>query len=212
VKARILPLDSAEHRSAQDLLPWFVNGTLSAAEASSVARHLAHCERCQKDEAEQARLKATAFEAEPAGDVDRRWAMLHSRIEDFPRPPARETRRSIAHPWRRWLSLTVAIQGVLTVALFFVLVSSPLREERYRALGAAPAAFEANAVAVFRSDATNEQMRDALHAASARIVAGPTVTDAYLLRVANATPEVLARLRAQPGVLSVEALQGEPSR
>ena len=46
----------------------------------------------------------------------------------------------------------------------------------------------------------------------ARIVGGPTVTDAYLLRVANPTPEVLARLRAQPGVLSVEALQEEASQ
>ena len=43
MKARILPLDSAEHRSAQELLPWFVNGTLDAAEASSVGRHIAGC-------------------------------------------------------------------------------------------------------------------------------------------------------------------------
>jgi anti-sigma factor RsiW len=211
VKARILPLDSAEHRSAQDLLPWFVNGTLSAAEASSVARHLAHCERCQKDAAEQAELKASASAAEPCGDVDRGWAMLRSRIEAFPRAPAREAEGPTAAPWRRWLPLTVAIQGVFIVALLLVLVGGPLRDERYRALGA-PVAVEANAVAVFRSEATNEQMRDALHVVGARIVGGPTVTDAYLLRVTNATPEVLARLRAQPGVQSVEALQGETSR
>lgn len=213
MNARVLPLDSAEHRSAQDLLPWFVNGTLSAAEASSVARHLAGCERCQKDAAEQAQLKASsAFAAEPGGDVDRDWAMLRSRIEAFPRPPTRKPEASAAHAWRRWLPLAVAIQGVFVVALVLVLTGSPLHDERYRALGAAPSAFEANAVAVFRSDATNLQMRDALHAVGATIVGGPTVTDAYLLRVTNATPAVLARLKAQPGVLSVEALQGEPSR
>lgn len=212
MKARILPLDSAEHRSAQDLLPWFVNGTLSAAEASSVTRHLAHCERCQKDAAEQAQLKASAVASEPGGDIDRDWAMLRSRIEAFPRRPTGKPEGAPAHPWRRWLPLTIAVQGVFVIALLLVLIGGPLHDERYRALGAAPTTFEANAVAVFRSDATNKQMRDALHAVGARIVGGPTVTDAYLLRVTNATPEVLARLKAQPGVLSVEALQGETSR
>ena len=68
MKARILSLDSAEHRSAQELLPWFVNGTLAAAEAASVARHLAGCERCRKDAAEQAQLRASAPSAsEPGG-------------------------------------------------------------------------------------------------------------------------------------------------
>ncbi len=108
--------------------------------------------------------------------------------------------------------LLVAVALVFVVALLLVVIGGPLRDERYRALGAAPTAVEANAVAVFRSDATNRQMREALHAVGATIVGGPTVTDAYLLRVANATPEVLARLKAQPGVLSAEALQAETSR
>jgi anti-sigma factor RsiW len=213
VKARVLSLDSAEHRSAQELLPWFLNGTLGDAEAASVARHLGGCERCRKDAAEQAQLKATASSAaEPGGDVDRDWAALRSRIEAIPRPPSRKRAAATAQPWRRWLPLTLAIQGVFVVALLLVVIGGPLRDERYRALGAAPTAVEANAVAVFRSDATNRQMREALHAVGATIVGGPTVTDAYLLRVANATPEVLARLKAQPGVLSAEALQAETSR
>jgi len=65
---------------------------------------------------------------------------------------------------------------------------------------------------VFRGDATNEQMRDALHAVEARIVGGPTITDAWLVRIGSPTPQVLARLRAQPGVLRVEALQEEAAR
>jgi anti-sigma factor RsiW len=212
VKARILPLDSAEHRSAQDLLPWFVNGTLGAAEASSVARHLAACERCQKDAAEQAQLRASAPATPVGGDVDRDWAVLRSRIEAFapaaPRGPESATPRS----WRRWMPVTVAIQGALILALVLVVGVGPSREERYRALGAQPAASEANAVAVFRGDATSEQMLDALHAVDARIVGGPTITDAYLLRIGNPTPQVLSRLRAQPGVLRVEALQEEAAR
>jgi len=212
VKARILPLDSAEHRSAQDLLPWFVNGTLEAAEASSVARHIAGCERCQKDAAEQAELRASASATEAAGDVERDWAVLRSRIEAFTSAPTQRPEVTTPRSWRRWLPLTVAIQGAFILALVLVLIGAPPREERYRALGAQPAAAEANAVAVFRGDATSEQMRDALHAVGARIVGGPTVTDAYLLRLSSPTPQVLSRLRAQPGVLRVEALQEEASK
>lgn len=212
MKARILPLDSAEHRSAQDLLPWFVNGTLGAVEASSVARHLAGCERCQKDAAEQAQLRASVAAMEAAGDVERGWAVLRSRIEALPPAPARRPERVTPGRWRRWLPLALAVQTALIVTLVLVLVAGPAREERYRALGAQPAASDANAVAVFRGDATSQQMRDALQAAGARIVGGPTVTDAYLLHVAHPTPQVLSRLRAQPGVLRVEALQEEASR
>jgi len=212
VKARILPLDSAEHRSAQDLLPWFVNGTLEAAEASSVARHIAGCERCQKDAAEQAELRASASATEAAGDVERDWAVLRSRIEAFTPAPTQRPEVTTPRSWRRWLPLTVAIQGAFILALVLVLIGAPSRDERYRALGAQPAAAEANAVAVFRGDATSEQMRDALHAVGARIVGGPTVTDAYLLRLSSPTPQVLSRLRAQPGVLRAEALQEEASK
>ena len=91
--------------------------------------------------------------------------------------------------------MTVAIQAAVMLALVLVLIGGPLREERYRALGARPAAVEPNAVAVFRSDATSQQMRDALDAAGASIVGGPTVTNAYLLRFkTNVGPEGLARL------------------
>jgi len=209
MKARILPLDSAEHRSAQDLLPWFVNGTLGAGEASSVARHIAGCERCQKDAAEQAQLRASASATQVAGDIERDWAVLRSRIEAIAPARTRGPGGATRWSWRRWLPLTVASQGALIITLVLVLIGGPSPEGRYRALGAQPAASEANAVAVFRGDATSQQMRDALHAVGARIVGGPTVTDAYLLRVANPTPGVLSRLRAQPGVLSVEALQEE---
>ncbi|MGZ5216143.1 MAG: zf-HC2 domain-containing protein, partial [Caldimonas sp.] len=76
----------------------------------------------------------------------------------------------------------------------------------------APASAEANALALFHADATEQQIRAALRAVGARIVGGPTVTDAYLVRLGDPGPDALARLRAQPGVLRVESLQGEASR
>ena len=213
MKARILSLDSAEHRAAQELMPWFVNGTLDADEAAAVARHIAECARCRNDAAEQSALRSIAVPAASGGDVDRDWAVLRSRIGAMPRYPKPASEAAEPRWWKHWLPIAFAVQAAIMLSLLLVLVGAPLRDERYRALGSPPAAVEPNAVAVFRSDATNRQMRDALHAAGARIVGGPTVTDAYLLRFdASVGPEGLARLRAQPGVVSVEALQGDPAR
>ena len=209
MKARVLPLDSSEHRTAQELLPWFVNQTLSAAEAAAVAAHLAQCSRCQADAAALAAVRAVPIDVDSGGSVERDWAALRGRLEARPR----ETRRTSGRPWWK-LSLQVALAGQAVVMLILggALIATTTRTEPYRALGSAPAAIEANALAVFRADATEQQMREALRAAGARIVGGPTISDAYLLHIADLRPDSLARLRAQPGVLRVESLQGETTR
>jgi hypothetical protein len=114
--------------------------------------------------------------------------------------------------WKPSLQLALAAQAVVTLVLVGALIATTARNEPYRALGSAPASIEANALAVFRADATEQQMREALRSAGARIVGGPTISDAYLLRIVDLQPETLVRLRAQPGVLRVESLQGEATR
>ena len=208
--ARILPLNSEEHRIAQELLPWFVNGTLDAAETAQVAAHLAQCGVCQADVAVQSSLRSAPVDAASSGDVDRAWAALRSRI-DLPTRALSRGAMTAGAWWRRGLQLAVAIQAVVILVLSVALFSLLAPAEPFRALGAAPAV-EANALAVFRADATEAQVRAALRAAGARIVDGPTSADAYLLRLADAAPATLARLRAQPGVASVESLEGEPAR
>jgi hypothetical protein len=212
VKARIVPLDSVEHRLAQELLPWFVNSTLDADESAQVAAHLAHCSRCQRDAEEQARLRAVSLDAEPRHDVDRGWASLRSRLDareaaQLYQPAARRW-----PPWKRWLPLAAALQAAVIFGLAATLIAMAPRSEPYRALGAAPSGVEPHALVVFRRDATNAQMRDALRSVNARIVGGPTVTDAYLLRLGDDAPDALARLRSQPGVITAESLQGETAK
>lgn len=211
MKARVLPLDTVEHRAAQELLPWFVNETLDTAERVQVAAHMAHCTRCQADAASQAELRAMAIDAEPGGSVERDWAVLRSRLNALPAAPNRSV--ATTRPWwKHGLQVAVALQAVVMLVLAVALVGVPSRTEPYRALGVAPAAPEANALAVFRSNATEQEMREALDAAGARIVGGPTVTHAYLLRLTDLGPDVLARLRSRPGVLSVESLEGDAPR
>ncbi len=211
MKAHILPLDSDEHRIAQQLLPCYVNESLDASESSQVAAHLVHCPRCQADVAVQVGLRAVRVDAEGEDTVERDWSAMLSRLDLTPAgPPPRAV--VTARPWwKQGLQIAVALQAAVMLVLTVALIGESSRSEPYRALGAAPAA-EANELAVFRADATEAQMREALRAASARIVGGPTITDAYLLRLSDTGPDALARLREQPGVTRVESLQGEPAR
>jgi hypothetical protein len=209
VKARILALDSEEHRKAQELLPWFVTETLDASERAQVSEHLVRCSICQEGAAALRQLRDTPLEAAASERVDLGWTALRPRLDA---PKGAPSRASAARAgWRDGWRVAVAVQFVVIVALALALVWDRSAGEPYRALGTVPAS-EANAIAVFRADATQAQMSAALRAAQARVVGGPTITDAYLLRLPDADPAALDRLRAQPGVLDVQSLQAQPLR
>jgi anti-sigma factor RsiW len=209
VKARVFRLHGDEHEAVQSLLPWYVNGTLDAAELERVRDHVRECAQCQADVAWQERFcSAGQVTSEPvaAHQADRGWNALARQIAaETPRRPA-----SAAPAWlgARWWPVAFAAQSALLAALAIVWIVTPPREEPYHALGAAPVATSANVLVVFRPTATEADIRRALRSSRAQLVAGPTVTDAYLLRVDPLTAGALATLRAQGPVLRVDSLEG----
>jgi hypothetical protein len=209
VKARILALESEAHRNAQELLPWFVTDTLDAFEMAQVSEHLVRCSICQEGAAALRQLRDTPLDAVASERVDRGWAAVRRRLDVAKGTPG----AGFATRAASWggLRVALAIQFAVIVALALVLVWDRAPGEPYRALGTV-AASEANAIAVFRADATEAQMSAALRAAQARVVGGPTVSDAYLLRLPDAEPAAVDRLRSQPGVLDVQSLQAQPNR
>ena len=209
MKARVFQLDSDPHRAAQTLLPWYGNSTLDAEERIWFEAHLGECPRCQADVEFQRHLQALPA-AVPAGAADRGWLALRARLDARPaadiRPP------TIASGWAaRWLPLALGLQAVLVLFLAAVWLA-PLQPAEYRTLGSAASVTTANALVVFRPEATEAAIRQALRAADARIVGGPTVTDAWLLRLPDGGAGSLARLRAEPAVVRIESLEGEPAR
>jgi len=226
VNGRILRLGGDDHDIVQLLLPWYDGGSLDAAEAARVAAHLGTCARCQADMAWQRRLRQAAAQApavaetyETPSDADRGWAALRGRIDADavrgrlakPVPTARATAPSWRGAWR-WV---VALQSAAIVGLLAALVViAPLsRDDAYRALGSASSASDASIVVVFRPDASELQIRQALRDSDARLVDGPTVTGAYLLSTASARhAAAIERLRGQSAVLRVESLEASPPR
>jgi anti-sigma factor RsiW len=214
VSAKVVPFDGDGHHAVQTLLPWYVSGRLDRAEMAEIDAHLADCPQCRAELAWECKMSAAqATVGGVAGDADRGLAQLHSRIRASEElaPPMISRRPKPASgdwpglaPWLRWLVGTQFAAILLLIGLQVV----PLKPvEPFHALGAAGQAGTGNVVVRFRPDATERDIRSALQDADARLVGGPTATDAYLLSVpAEHLVGALAGLRANRSVVLAESL------
>jgi len=74
------------HKQVQELLPWYLNGTLSERERAAVGKHLASCSLCRQDLADwqaiSGPLAAQPVPRVPAGAL----AALFNRLDTVPHP------------------------------------------------------------------------------------------------------------------------------
>ena len=107
-----------------------------------------------------------------------------------------------------WLRWTVAAQWVAIVGLGALLLRPDTDPAPYRVLGSA-ASNGGNLVVIFQPTTSERELRRILQAQGARVVDGPTVTDAYLLSVPAANRDrALQALHAEPAVKLAEPLDG----
>jgi len=207
---RVLPLHANPHRVVDAMLPWYVNGTLDADELALVQRHLGECAQC-RDEVEWLRDLHAACAA--CTDQDRAGSSaltgLRRRLDERPAP-----RGAWATLPLGWRALAVAQFCVIGVLAWFAFMGSDENAGRYRTLGArdlAPVA--GNLVIVFDANARESDMRRALTQAGARVVDGPTRSNAYILVVPDGDEaHALSLLRASPGVALVQPLVAQAAR
>jgi anti-sigma factor RsiW len=204
--------DKSAHLHAQASLPWLLNGTLAEAERRAVDTHLRACPDCRSDLEGLRLLREAGAAPGPGGDPERALARLLPRLDSraaapgHPTPaPAPAARPQAANDprWLRWAALAQACVIILLAAL---LARPDEAGTNYRALGAASAA-QGQAVLMFKPDTPERELRRIVRASGARIVDGPTVTDAYVVGIdGDQVAPVLARLRAEPAVLLAEPL------
>ena len=218
MSATVIPLNTDPHQAVQILLPWYVTGRLDRAEVEAVEAHLAHCARCQAELIWERKMQdAQAALGNGACDVEHGWLQLLQRIEPrrhaapplARRPNGQRGEGPAVAFLVRWLRWVLGAQFAIIGALATLLVWPIEPAERYHALGTPGHAASGNVVVRFHPEATERDIRRVLNAAGARLVDGPTVTDAYLLSVPTAhQAAALARLRAQPTVVLAESLDG----
>ena len=211
----------AAHRATQAALPWLLNGTLAGAEMEAAQAHLQACTACQSDLATLRRLREAGAAPDPHCDRERALARLMARIDtldsssvdaarpDLSGPPAPRPARPDAANDPRWLRRAAIAQCGVIVVLAVLLAWPAGRGDAYRGLGAAPTS-QGEVVVMFRPDTPERELRRIVRASGARIIAGPTVTDAWVLAMPQAqSASLLARLRAEPAVLLAEPLGSE---
>jgi hypothetical protein len=216
----IIHLNDDPHARTQLLLPWYVNGTLADKEAAQVARHLTECAECREDlEAE------TSLAREVRGlprDADRGWAALRARVDGASAGGANAGGARVggaaAVPQRiapfsrriplRWAVAAQAASFALLIPILALSVTRP--QPLYRTLGSASGAATGNLIVIFKPEASEAALRTILTQNQARIVDGPTSTDAYVLHVAaDRRAAVLARLKGDRNVSLVEPIDGD---
>lgn len=180
--AEIFPLRPSEHDTVQQLLPWHVNGTLTAEETARVDAHLAQCEECRDDLAGEREL-AREVALLPL-NADEGWQAMTLRLgearagNDNGRVPL--LRRPVPAGW--------AIGGAIAASLALTVAATSLQRpaasgQTFHTLGSPAADAAGQVVVLFRPDTTEQQMRTILGAQRARVIDGPTAAGAYVLRL-----------------------------
>lgn len=199
------------HQDAEELLPWYASGQLAPSEQAFVERHLAACAECRAQLGFDRRMIDEFAAMTP--EVDSGWARLRQRIE--PRQSfAQKIARDVEAMWQLLTRPPVAALAVAQLAFVVVAASVllSLSQPSYHALGSAPPPQSANVIVIFRADTTESQLRDLLRANGASLVGGPTSTDAWLLRVPQASREkVVAALQADAHVAMAQPIDGSTS-
>ena len=214
---RLFRFDDPEHGEANQLLPWFVNGTLTGLERTRVERHVAECVACSQEADSLRVLQAVVVHDDEADrETDQALARVKARLRTSERKPhATSALQSISRQWREtspWMRYAMVAQLVLVVALAAALLHQPT-PQYYRALGAVskPAGPESAVVVVFGETVSERDMRDLLLRLHARIVDGPTPAGAYTLQVAQSDQATaLAVLRHTSSVVFAEPAPQSP--
>jgi anti-sigma factor RsiW len=199
----VIPMEQHdEHAAVQALLPWFARGQLGDEEMAQVQQHLLHCADCRNELAAERPMQTllNAAGAAPAGgDLEAGLARLHARMQ--PQPQRRPS---------RWMPWALGLQGAACALLLGLWLQARVDAPDYEGLSAAGTApVVADALVMFKPGTSEQALRELLQAQGASVVAGPTETGAWLLRVA---PRGLAALRASPLVAMAEPLQPGPQR
>jgi anti-sigma factor RsiW len=216
----VLDFARPPHQKLQELLPWFVNGTLDGDEIVLVEQHLQTCTAC-RTELDCLRVLQTEYvRVDSAPDAERALASLRPRLMDAVEPAAprsRPARGRFGLPGLSptWIKLALAAQFGVIFALGWEVLQPDRAPLEYHTLSApgAPVHAAGSLVVVFDPGAPQREVAQILRRSHARIVDGPTASNGYVLEVARGELEsALTHLRAEPAVVLAEPLGAERAR
>ena len=204
------------HDEAEELLPWYANGQLDATDRAKVEAHLSSCAHCRQQLVLDRQL-IDEFQA-MTPEVESGWARLRNRVEVPATLPVRTFKPRRPSPLAEAFAFLSrpAIATLAAAQLAFIVIAGgtlvSLSQPVYHTLSSSTAPASGNVLVMFRGDATEKGIREALKTASASIVDGPTPANAYVLHVApNQRPLALAKLQSDANVQMAQPIDGAGS-
>jgi hypothetical protein len=199
------------HKHAWELIPWYVNGTVTESKRDGLQVHLEHCTQCRDEvEAQRALLQGMKTRQQVESMPHASLQKLMARIDadpDLRRPvPTRSTRTL------RWLTAAVVLQALLLGGLATLLLRSPQGDVpvTYQTVSSpAPVPGAASVRAVFSPDMTLGELQALLERAHLRIVNGPSPEGVYTLAPSSAGDDprqALLTIRAHPAARFAEPI------
>ena len=200
---RIIPLFGDPHREALRLMPWYATGRLDPTERNRVAAHVADCPECRA-ELEAERALHDAVRTLPV-DADASWSAMRERVASLlpPTPRTAFWKTLLRAPAMGWF-----LAGQFALAMLAMFVLMPSRPTAtYHALGSPAIRAHGNLVVIFRPEANEQAIHDAMVSAGARMVDGPTSAGAYVVAVpAQQRQAALASLQASSAILLAQPI------
>jgi hypothetical protein len=183
-------------------LPWFINGTLNESEQTLVDSHLKQCDECQADVESLIQMSTlfnspSSFESIQSNQPSARENFLAAlRADGGAEIPLSTPRRAGAS----LVSMAVILVAVLSLFIY------PLHDDDFMTLSSPIAKNLPVVQIVFRSDTTEQTIRDVLLTNGNTVLSGPTRNGVY--RVGTDTIQdariLMARLKSNPSILFVE--------
>ena len=200
------------HKHSWELIPWYVNGTLTGVKRDGVQFHLDQCPECRAElESQRALLQAMrtrpSVETMPHASLQK----LFSRIDAHPVPSRTEVPVARSTRLVGWLAAAVVVQALLLGALSMALLKTPRAGEdaaAYRTVSSQVQSQGTPSVrAVFSPAMTLGELQALLERTQLRIVNGPSPDGVYALATVSARDDpkqALLALRAHPAVKFAE--------
>lgn len=192
---------SSQHSRILELLPWYVNGTLSEAEHEEIKDHLRHCLSCNAALREEQALKKLIGGQHP-GSVEAQHGLtsLLQRI-DQPRRPA-GTMSLTSRAWRYGLA---AAAGGLIVWGFIAVSDGPAgveQEAGFSTLSSATRGSPNHIDLIFQVEPDAAFVSAFVDEIDAAIVSGPSDIGRYTLEIQSErdVDDLIASLRRDPRV------------
>ncbi|RCS31693.1 zf-HC2 domain-containing protein [Rhodanobacter denitrificans] len=208
------PMDSGKDCvRAWEMMPWVLQDTATQEQGAWLDSHLAQCEACRAEFAQQSRLRlALSLPADVPVDADAGLGRLLARL-DTPDPQQAPLRPRAGNWLSRALVAAVLVQalgiGILGVKLWSVGGSPSYRTLSQETLPATPGTIRV----VPDANMTLADWNALLHALRLQVVNGPNDVGAYTVAPvspASTAQHVLQQLRTTRGILLAEPVAATP--